>query len=318
MHKKKRQSNPTEEDAVFAPNFSAYVAKSRFAGIFVEKKTMDPLYIALLVILAASAGLTVLHLLVWGIRAHPRKRREAFVWGHSLALRHLEKAKARCRFRSVPDFTIIQSYDNEDFYGDISPEDVLIYELKTRQVEVKKALETIKKNERRYEKLLEEIKENLPSFREFDVPMSEKERQRLSSIAKDVYQRAFPKRPAPFRVRVTMKFTDYGGSFLDSKTQTFSAEETETLLRRLGKKRGSYYCDDAIFRSLCRVERGRVSNRVRFAVYERDGYRCCKCGSVLNLEIGHIIPISKGGTSDLNNLQTLCHDCNVKKGNRIE
>lgn len=279
---------------------------------------MPSFIIAFLIILAATVGLTVLYLLVCIIRAPARKRREAFVWSHSLALRHLEEAKARCRFLFVPDIAFTWSYDNEDFYGDISPEDVLIYELKTKHIEVKRALETVHENERRYERLSAEIKENLPSFREFDVPLSEEERQRFSEIAEDAYQRAFPKRPAPFRVQVTMKLTDYGGNYRDSKTQTFSATETEALIRRLAKKRGSYYCDDAIFRSLCRVERGRVSNHVRFEVYERDGNRCCKCGSTAHLEIDHIIPISKGGTSDLNNLQTLCHDCNAKKGNRIE
>ena len=279
---------------------------------------MPSYIIAFLVILAAIAGLTVLYLLVCIILTLARKRREAFVWSHNLALRHLEEAKAHCHFLSVPDIAFTWSYDNEDFYGDISPEDVLIYELKTKHNDVKKALETVHENERRYERLLAEIKENLPSFREFDVPMSEKERQRFSKIAEEAYQRAFPKRPAPFRVHVTMRLTDYDGNYRDSKTQAFSVTETEALIRRLAKKKGSYYCDDAIFRSLCRGERGRVSNHVRFKVYERDGNRCCKCGSTAHLEIDHIIPISKGGTSDPNSLQTLCHDCNAKKGNQIE
>ena len=273
---------------------------------------------AFLVILAVIAGLTVLYWLVCLIRTPARKKPEACVWSHNLALRHLEEAKAHCHFLSVPHIAFAQSYDNEDFYGDISPEDVLIYELKTKHIEVKKALETVHENERHYERLSAEIKENLPSFREFDVPMSERERQQFSEIAEEAYQRAFPKRPAPFRVQVTMRLTDYDGNYRDSKTQAFSAAETETLIRRLAKKKGSYYCDDAIFRSLCRVERGRVSNRVRFKVYERDGNRSCKCGSTTHLEIDHIIPISKGGTSDSNNLQTLCHDCNAKKGNQIE
>ena len=279
---------------------------------------MPSFIIAFFVILAATAGLAVLYLLAWFIRAPARKRRETFVWSHSLALRHLEEAKARCRFLPVPGIAFTRFYDNEDFYGDISPEDVLIYELKTKHIEVKKALETVHENERRYEKLSAEIKEHLPSFREFDVPLSEEERQRFSKIAEEAYQRAFPKRPAPFRVHVTMRLTDYDGNYRDSKTQAFSVTETEALIRRLAKKRGSYYCDDAIFRARGRVERGRVWNHRRFEVYERDGNRCCKCGSTAHREIDHIIPISKGGTSDSNNLQTLCHDCNAKKGNQSE
>lgn len=32
----------------------------------------------------------------------------------------------------------------------------------------------------------------------------------------------------------------------------------------------------------------------------------------------HIIPKSKGGKDELNNYQTMCVICNVKKGNKIE
>lgn len=32
------------------------------------------------------------------------------------------------------------------------------------------------------------------------------------------------------------------------------------------------------------------------------------------LEVDHVVPISKGGTNDLDNLQTLCEPCNQAKG----
>ncbi|MBO5777220.1 MAG: HNH endonuclease [Clostridia bacterium] len=45
------------------------------------------------------------------------------------------------------------------------------------------------------------------------------------------------------------------------------------------------------------------------------------CGKVFHqnvLEIDHIKPIAKGGKTTIDNLQTLCHDCNVKKGATYE
>lgn len=55
-------------------------------------------------------------------------------------------------------------------------------------------------------------------------------------------------------------------------------------------------------------------------IYEHYGYRCCYCGDrqrtdSLNLE--HIIPRSRGGKSDWNNVVTACIPCNTKKGNRL-
>jgi len=53
-------------------------------------------------------------------------------------------------------------------------------------------------------------------------------------------------------------------------------------------------------------------------VFARDGKTCRRCGTMDNLTIDHIRPISKGGTDDLLNLQVLCRRCNASKGARYE
>ena len=52
-------------------------------------------------------------------------------------------------------------------------------------------------------------------------------------------------------------------------------------------------------------------------VFMRDGGRCCKCGRTKDLQLDHIIPFSKGGSSEPENLQLLCRECNLKKGNKF-
>ena len=49
-------------------------------------------------------------------------------------------------------------------------------------------------------------------------------------------------------------------------------------------------------------------------IYQRDKYKCCKCGSKKKLQIDHIIPRSKGGQNYYQNYQILCEDCNSRKG----
>ena len=82
------------------------------------------------------------------------------------------------------------------------------------------------------------------------------------------------------------------------------------MSRKLGtSQRGRYYLNRNVCDSICKVERGKATNKVRFEIYKRDGYRCKMCGvksDGKNLEIDHIIPISKGGTSESYNLQILC------------
>ena len=45
-----------------------------------------------------------------------------------------------------------------------------------------------------------------------------------------------------------------------------------------------------------------------------DGERCANCGMTENLVVDHILPIAKGGLSEIDNLQLLCRECNRIKG----
>ena len=98
-----------------------------------------------------------------------------------------------------------------------------------------------------------------------------------------------------------------------------SSEGILLLISRINNKNGTFYNDRGIWDAICRVERGKVSNKMRFSIYSRDGYRCCKCGRSqrwTDLEIDHIKPIAKGGKSTYDNLQTLCRRCNKEKGDK--
>ena len=39
------------------------------------------------------------------------------------------------------------------------------------------------------------------------------------------------------------------------------------------------------------------------------------CGEKVELQVDHIVPISRGGTDDMGNLQLLCYECHQKKHN---
>lgn len=65
------------------------------------------------------------------------------------------------------------------------------------------------------------------------------------------------------------------------------------------------------------ARRKQVSPGKRNLVFDRDKGRCVRCGANRPLTIDHIIPVSKGGTDDVDNLQTMCRPCNQEKADRI-
>lgn len=66
-----------------------------------------------------------------------------------------------------------------------------------------------------------------------------------------------------------------------------------------------------------------IGLKTRFLVMKRDNFKCCLCGASpakdpsVVLHVDHIIPWSKGGETVVENLQTLCSNCNLGKGNII-
>jgi hypothetical protein len=67
-------------------------------------------------------------------------------------------------------------------------------------------------------------------------------------------------------------------------------------------------------------QNGHISQKLRDKILARDNFRCVFCGRGANdgvaLHVCHIIPVSKGGTSTDDNLQTLCEDCSLGNSNR--
>lgn len=70
------------------------------------------------------------------------------------------------------------------------------------------------------------------------------------------------------------------------------------------------------------AEHAKVTRAMRYDVLRRDNFHCVRCGrgkeDGVKLHVDHIVPVSRGGKSVMDNLQTLCEDCNCGKGNRYE
>lgn len=84
-----------------------------------------------------------------------------------------------------------------------------------------------------------------------------------------------------------------------------------------------YLSDIVKFRKSVAGQRALMTSSLREKIKSRDNFTCKICGlsnrdeENLLLEIDHIIPLSKGGITSENNLQTLCWKCNRSKGSKV-
>lgn len=75
--------------------------------------------------------------------------------------------------------------------------------------------------------------------------------------------------------------------------------------------------------AFAKEQRNLMTKKLREFIKKRDNFTCCSCGNSVEkepnllLEIDHIIPVSKGGFTQEDNLQTLCWKCNRAKSDKI-
>ena len=246
------------------------------------------------------------------------KKYECFIREHSVAIQKLLEINSRYRFEEIPCLDMTHSYDNENFYADISPLDYLTYQLAYYQKNnALRAIDAAAANANIFPDYLRNV-EQITEFDKYNtdsLPILKKFRK---SKEQKIFKDTIIKPLTQLTIKVTLESTNINGAYKDSKTAVFSANNIKHVIERASQKNGDFFVNEDIWQSICRVERGKVSNKMRFAIYQRDGNRCRRCGSRYDLEVDHIFPISKGGKSTMDNLQTLCHSCNSAKSNTIE
>jgi 5-methylcytosine-specific restriction endonuclease McrA len=96
------------------------------------------------------------------------------------------------------------------------------------------------------------------------------------------------------------------------------AEVLERSSRRLRSSTRSFAFPHVIkLTYFVRVPRHESRKITRRAVFARDGYACQYCGSPSRLTMDHVVPRSRGGGSNWENVVTSCAPCNLRKGDRL-
>lgn len=67
-------------------------------------------------------------------------------------------------------------------------------------------------------------------------------------------------------------------------------------------------------RARCRNAGGSFSPEEWIALCRKFNWKCAHCGKRKKLTQDHIVPLSRGGTNSISNIQPLCKPCNSSKG----
>lgn len=114
----------------------------------------------------------------------------------------------------------------------------------------------------------------------------------------------------------TFRYVSAGGNSSQDVAITFNQDTTDRFIKYLNEK--------IKWRKSIAGQRALMTSMLRDEIKRRDRYTCKKCHNSLKkepnllLEIDHIKPLSKGGMTTKDNLQTLCWRCNRSKGAKIE
>lgn len=133
----------------------------------------------------------------------------------------------------------------------------------------------------------------------------------MSGLSSTVGPKAYVKRWGTWN-KALHAFVERVNSDVDASSSSVSTSPAENVGNRVFKPRVSP------------ADTREIRLGLRYTVLKRDHFRCVVCGSSpatkhdCLLHVDHILPWSKGGKTVVENLRTLCEQCNLGKGARLE
>ena len=195
------------------------------------------------------------------------------------------------------DYVIKNFYPNKELYPEqIQKLRLLIEELET----LKEAKQIIDNYKAEYQQYLGDV----PDYVMTDDEAGFYSRLGFANIDESV-------------LAVEYKFSYTSGGGMAKRTFTVPMTE-ETIVELIKALEGKLSAG-----AFTKEQRVLMTNKLREYIKKRDNFTCCNCGNSvyaepnLLLEIDHIIPVSKGGCTTEDNLQTLCWKCNRAKSNKV-
>lgn len=174
---------------------------------------------------------------------------------------------------------------------------------------------------------VEKLGENINRLEEAILNLERREASITASVNPPAFIQKFFARDFMKRVGVELspitvpypvyifEYVSAGGNSSQQTTLTLNTPTIDALVETLAQK--------IRWRKSAAGQRALMTTKLRNSIKARDKHTCRYCSVSLAaephllLEVDHIIPVSKGGLSTPENLQTLCWRCNRTKANKV-
>lgn len=267
-----------------------------------------------LLILLISIAVIVLAVFIANKKINDR------ILAESPKIKALTALNSKMEFHKVETFFRVRKhYDNKSNYNRIEPSYLMTAEIRGQIYFYADVVKKLKENRSLYEEYKEsanKIKDNVVTdltdlkFRILKWLYRWRENKLFDKTV------LMPNIDCSFEVLMT--YSSPKGKVNLSKEKCYNFNDVYTCLESVSRT----YLDKETNKRLALVERGMLTDSMRYDVLRRDGFRCVLCGASADegarLHVDHIVPVSKGGKSEYDNLRTLCERCNIGKSNKIE
>lgn len=122
----------------------------------------------------------------------------------------------------------------------------------------------------------------------------------LGKITEKLYEIAHPRNEYFHNLSLTKDEQERKRQYLHSDRGKEIKRAKEARRRAIKNQAGGTYTADQ-FNDLCK----------------KYSHKCLCCGKISKLTADHVVPIALGGTSNIDNIQPLCDECNRKKGTKV-
>ncbi|HOT61177.1 MAG TPA: HNH endonuclease [Candidatus Dojkabacteria bacterium] len=189
------------------------------------------------------------------------------------------------------------------------------YGMRTKEVRSKKAKEYYEKNKERIKERVrgwrkEHKEEHLKSVKEWSKNNPEKRK----AIVKRYYEKKKREDPEYFNQKARK---EYNSDIEKSREKLREYRQKNPIKTRLWKY------NRRVRSGFTTVDKEHMTKRFEDAVLQRlkeQDYKCLYCGKDIedDFSIDHIIPLSRGGTNEPDNIDLVCKDCNTRKSTRTK